>query len=935
MEKYIKTNKGEILIEKINKFFKEKEWLKICLIIIFLMFLSFQLRAQTADMKFAQNNEILKKMFSDEHGRMYLLALDPYYYLRLSENLYYKGYIGETLKVINGKLVPYDSIQYAPPGHPVSWEPPIICLVEDFLYIIWHSFDNTVTIMNAAFWFPALLSVLLGIPIFFIVRRVTNSNIGGLVGAIALITAPNLFSKTVAGFADTPIFEVLPILYIIWFILEGLHFIDSSAFKSKKIDLTKIYLGISFLVVLITGVYLSYIAQTFEIVRAAIFFYIFSILSILAGLIIIAYKYFKNQDIEFEMFIGLAVLTTVLAPKMWGAWWYGFDVVAIFLVVYLILISVLKNVRISYINLPNIKNAFLLAGLYLVGSLALISIIYGANMALSPILSPIGMQKVLSSNTYVLPSGWPNVYQTVAELQKPNSFREIFIDAIGRVDYGVLGILGILSSFIILRREKISLDIKYSILLTIWLTITLYASTKGIRFTSLATPPLAIGLGIIAGQIDRILRKYESSIYGIGIPIVLFGLFILAKYSNKLPNLLVPSMYVPIAEFILLVSLALLFVYKIVDIYTTLKDKKETIIKVSSVLLAIGLVVPMVAAVVPFTTAPTFNNGWKESLEWIKENTPNNSVITCWWDNGHIYTWATRKMVTFDGGCQNTPRAYWVGRIFATSNESLAVGIIRMIATSGDKAYQKDGILWNYTHGNVSMIVKILNEILPVDRTKAYDILVNKYHLKPEDAKTLLNYTHPEHPNPDYLITYNRMTDIAPVWSMFGFWNFSLPPNTPNEKREKGAFYKGISKEYSNNLVVANIRLGNLLYSVVINGSNVSTYILREYYGQYQPVGKFKLHKVYIMYPNGTVVERIVDKDGELSLFVRLKENGYGWSWLATRNLEDSIYARLHFLDGYGLKHIRLVKESFDPTNPGIQPGFKVYEVDYGKEYLQ
>lgn len=101
-------------LEKINNFFKEKSWIKVFLIILMLMFVSFQLRAQTADMKFAQDNEFLKDMFSDEHGRMYLLALDPYYYLRLSENLYNNGHCGDTIKVVDGKETPYDLYQYAP-----------------------------------------------------------------------------------------------------------------------------------------------------------------------------------------------------------------------------------------------------------------------------------------------------------------------------------------------------------------------------------------------------------------------------------------------------------------------------------------------------------------------------------------------------------------------------------------------------------------------------------------------------------------------------------------------------------------------------------------------------------------------------------------------------------------------------------------------------
>ncbi|HII59161.1 TPA: hypothetical protein HA335_01050 [Methanocaldococcus jannaschii] len=922
-------------LEKINNFFKEKSWIKVFLIILMLMFVSFQLRAQTADMKFAQDNEFLKDMFSDEHGRMYLLALDPYYYLRLSENLYNNGHCGDTIKVVDGKETPYDLYQYAPPGHPLPWEPPVICLATLAIYYIWHSIDLTVTIMNAAFWVPAVLGMLLGIPIYFVVRRVTNSNIGGIAGAIALISAPGLLYKTCAGFADTPIFEVLPILFIVWFILESIHSQEKTAlFKKDLKNPISLFVIAALIIELIIGAYLN-IASGESVVIASILFYTVSLAFILAGLIIAGIKKLKGNELEFELFALLAVILTAVSPKMWGAWWYGFDVITAFLVIYIIALALLKSqVKIKeFINIGNLKNIVYLSIFYIFGSFVLLVAIYGMGIAISPITSPLGYNQILS--TYTQTTGWPNVYTTVAELAKPSSWSEIFTNAIGSDTIAIVGILGILLSFLSLRYEKVKLDIKYSILLAIWLAVTLYAATKGIRFAALATPPLAIGLGIFVGQLERFLKmKSDIAIFGIGIPAGIFGLLILSKYSAKISQILLPTTYVPIIAYGFLIVLALLAIYKISDIISTLNDKKETIIKVSTLLLCIGVVIPPLSAVVPFSVAPTFNNGWKEGLDWIKANTPNNSVITCWWDNGHIYTYEARRMVTFDGGSQNSPRAYWVGRAFATSNENLSIGIIRMLATSGDEAFKKGSVLMNFTHNNVSKTVKILNEILPVDRSKAYDILTKKYGLSDKKAKLVLNATHPEHPNPDYLITYNRMTDIAPVWSMFGFWNFSLPPNTPNDKREKGAFFKGTAYYLGNGTILANVNVYTYSYVTLINSTNISTAIVQKINGQAKIIGTFKIHKLYIKTPLG-VKELVLNKDGQLSEFIRIEADGRGYAWLATRNLEDSIYAKLHFLDGYGLKHIKLVKATIDPTDFGIQPGFKIYKVDYGTDYLK
>ena len=924
------------IVNKITNFFKEKSWIKVLLIVLMLMFISFQLRAQTADMKFAQDNEFLKNMFSDEHGRMYLLALDPYYYLRLSENLYNNGHCGETIKVVDGKEVPYDLYHYAPPGCPISWEPPVICLATLAIYYIWHPIDPTVTIMNAAFWVPAVLGMLLGIPVYFIVRRVTNSNIGGITGAIVLISAPGLLYKTCAGFADTPIFEVLPILFIVWFILEAIHSQGKTAvFKKDFKNPVSLFIIAGILIELIFGVYLN-VASGESIVTASILFYIVSLAYILIGLIIAGFKKLKNEDVEFELFALLAIILTVLAPKMWGAWWYGFDVIVAFLVLYTVALILLKYQQPmikDFIDVGNFKNVACLSAFYIFISIALLTATYGVDTALSPITQPFGYEKVLS--TYAHATGWPNVFTTVAELVKPSSWREIFINAIGTPITAIIGIFGIILSFLSLRHEKVKFDIKYAILLTIWLVVTLYAATKGIRFAALATPPLAIGLGIFIGQLDRVFRmKNEVTLFGVGIPAGIFGLLALSANVNEIPQILLPTTYVPAIAYASLIVLAILIIYKISDIVSTINDKNEVMAKIFALLLCIGIVIPVLSAVTSFTATPTFNDGWKEGLDWIKANAPKNAVITCWWDNGHIYTYEARRMVTFDGGSQNTPRAYWVGRAFATSNENLSIAIIRMLATSGDEAFKEGSVLMNYTHNNVSKTVEILNEILPVSRSKAYEILTKKYGLSDKEAKLVLNATHPEHPNPDYLITYNRMTDIAPVWSMFGFWNFSLPPNTPNDEREKGIFFKGKCIYLGNNTVMADVNVFGNDYITLINSTNISTVVVQKINGQTRIVGTFKIHKLYIKTSLG-VKEIVLNKDGQLSEFIRIEADGRGYAWLATRNLEDSIYARLHFLDGYGLKHIKLVKATIDPTNPGVQPGFKIYKVDYGTDYLK
>ena len=71
------------------------------------------------------------------------------------------------------------------------------------------------------------------------------------------------------------------------------------------------------------------------------------------------------------------------------------------------------------------------------------------------------------------------------------------------------------------------------------------------------------------------------------------------------------------------------------------------------------------------TVVPGTDDSMVSSLQWIENNTANNTVITSWWDFGHLFTYEANRPVTFDGSSQNSPRAYWVGKALLTSNETL------------------------------------------------------------------------------------------------------------------------------------------------------------------------------------------------------------------------------------------------------------------------
>jgi len=79
-------------------------------------------------------------------------------------------------------------------------------------------------------------------------------------------------------------------------------------------------------------------------------------------------------------------------------------------------------------------------------------------------------------------------------------------------------------------------------------------------------------------------------------------------------------------------------------------------------------------------------DNWREALNWIKTNTDQKALIATWWDPGHIITGFTGRRVHADGAhctpesCipfNHNVRIQDMGRIFATSSEDESLQILK------------------------------------------------------------------------------------------------------------------------------------------------------------------------------------------------------------------------------------------------------------------
>ena len=208
-----------------------------------------------------------KSHFKNEFGETYLVAIDPYYYLKKVRNIVDHGQPGEYLK--DGK--PFDALMRAPYGVPTNFD--FHSSFGALWYKFVHFFSKDTSIMGSMFWIPILFMVLSIIPAFFIGKKIAG-NLGGFISSFLVGIHPAALSRTIGGFADTDAYNIFFPLMIVWMFIEG--------FSSKDTKKKYIFMGLA---AIFTGIY-SFAWTGW--------FYIFDVLLATFGVYLI-YELIKNK----------------------------------------------------------------------------------------------------------------------------------------------------------------------------------------------------------------------------------------------------------------------------------------------------------------------------------------------------------------------------------------------------------------------------------------------------------------------------------------------------------------------------------------------------------------------------------------------------------------------------------------------------------------
>lgn len=589
------------------------------------------------------------------------------------------------------------------------------------------------------------------------------------------------------------------------------------------------------------------------------------------------------------IFASLSGLFIGLYSVAWKGWWYIFDFALATLGLYFIYCLLvhrkeLKKGFLSYIKYPALKEILIIAGVFLLSSAIFVSL-FGQSKFMSAFEGPFGFMRIKEVAVTTL---WPNVFTTVAEFN-PISVKGV-VSTMGGNFLFLIALAGI--ALTMLKKDNYGkMDIKYAVLLAIWFPATIYSATKGSRFILLLVPAFAVAFGIAMGTTYKYASVWITK--GLGI-------------DKK------------IAKISLVVLLCLLLISPVKAAHNTAK----------------GYI-------------PNFNDAWYGALTEIK-NESSDAIITSWWDFGHWFVTIGERRVTFDGADQGM-RIHWVGKTLLTDSEEEAVAILRMLNCDQDYAYRK---LYNYTN-DVIKSVNIVYDIIMKDKEEARNVL-RENNLSEEQINDVLLSTHCDNLIDQYFIASEDMIGKTGVWSHFGSWDFNrakMYQTVKGKLQEEGiAILKdkfGLSQNEAFTIYyeIQNNEADHWVsswpnYAGGLASCSEAEDIIKCGNGlQFNTTTRdaFILTQQGMLYPK-SIVYPIKNEAGEDDLFEKVyltdtapvsaalipTEEGFKSIYMDPK-LAYSIFTRLFFYEGRGLKHFKLFssKQSFTGEN------IYVYKVDF------
>jgi dolichyl-phosphooligosaccharide-protein glycotransferase len=187
-----------------------------------------------------------------------------------------------------------------------------------------------------------------------------------------------------------------------------------------------------------------------------------------------------------------------------------------------------------------------------------------------------------------------------------------------------------------------------------------------------------------------------------------------------------------------------------------------------SVLLLVVLALPVF---IPFSGAiseagqilPIVDDSVYGTAIAIKENSDEDSIISVWWDRGHIFNALADRDVHIKAS-PRMPQTYWLATFLTTDDEDLAVGIIRMLNCKGStKVFNSI----SNSKGKL-LAIPIMKQVLSQDKLDLLSFLEEN-----ELSENIFGNIYCEQSD-TYVVLIDDLLPKFHVIQEIAFWNFGV-----------------------------------------------------------------------------------------------------------------------------------------------------------------
>jgi len=544
------------------------------------------------------------------------------------------------------------------------------------IFSVWKIFDSNVSLQYINVISPVIFFILGLIAFFFLVYFLTKSKLAALISSAFLAVAPSYLYRTAAGFSDHESIGMFAFLLTLLIFTLAMKFLDKEN-PRKKILLKAASFGV-----------LLGLASSFTITSwGGISSLLFVIIPLSFGLFWLiksqetGQEHFPKRKFQsyLSFYISWVVLTVLSAVILYG---YGLretlsritlsstSILTGGLLLFMITDFILLDKR-NFLkgNIRKYRVVVSFIGSIILG--ILIFALMGGNSLsiingfLDRLLHPFGEDRI---SLTVAENRQPFLNEWIGQISK--NFFWLFFGGLVTLGlniggtmkkhkdkilfslFWILFIFGILFSRIsssslfngtnfasklfyfgsavllliysvrLYFRERINIRAEYLIMFS-WAIMMLISVRGAIRTFFLVTPFICFSLSLLIINLSRYVKKTRDDLLKLFLGVLLIIVIVLSIFSfNSL-------------------------------ISTTIVQAKNT--------------------------GPSANFQWQQSMEWVRDNTPTDSVFVHWWDYGYWVQYLGKRPTLADGGhFQGAFRDHLIGRyLLTTPNPETAMSFMK------------------------------------------------------------------------------------------------------------------------------------------------------------------------------------------------------------------------------------------------------------------